>query len=89
MDVAVYGQFPLELRELPLIFGVLEEMVVVSAPGTVVNTTSALVVECMPPERLMFKQVGRTLSVLVAFILVALMSVLDVRDVLRMLMVAI
>jgi len=88
-DVVVFGQFPLELRGLPLIFGALGEMVVDSVLGTVAITILVLVAECMPLEQLMFKLGGSIQFVRVAFIHVVLMSVLDVRDVLRMLMVAI
>ena len=87
MDVAVFGQFQQELRELPLNSGALEEMVVDSVLGTGAITILVLAVECTQVEQSTLYLVASIQSVLVAFILVVLMSVLDVKVVLPMLTV--
>lgn len=86
MDVAVFGQYPLELKELPSIFGVLEEMVVDSVLGTDVTTTSVLVEDTILPKPSMYKKDGLIRFVQEEDIPVAHMNVQDVEDVPLMLM---
>ena len=84
MDVAVFGQFQQELRELPLNSGALEEMVVDSVLGTGAITILVLAVECTQVEQSTLYLVASIQSVLVAFTDVVLETALDVVDVLLM-----
>ena len=86
VDVAVCGQYHRESKELHLMYGVLEEMVVDSVLGTDVTTTSVLVEDTILPKPSMYKKDGLIRFVQEEDIPVAHMNVQDVEDVPHMLM---
>ena len=86
VDVAVCGQYHRESKELHLMYGVLEEMVVDSVLGTDVITTSVLVEDTILPKLSMYKKDGLIRFVQEEDIPVAHMNVQDVEDVPLMLM---
>ena len=76
MDSTCWGE-----EKQPLMYGVLEETVVDSVPGTVVITTSVVAVVFMLLRLFLLLQEINTQYVREVFIPVVPMSVLDVEDV--------